>query len=290
MSDGKPVPTFPDIAPHCEQLVRAADKDRYLATLFAPADKRGPLYALYAFNAEIAGVRDRVREPMAGEIRLQWWRDVLNGERSGEAAANPVAAAVIETIGRFDLPREPLLDLVEAHSFDLYDDPMPTLVALEAYGRKTSSAVFAQAALICGARAEEAARHAGLAWRMAEMLRGFARHASRRQLFVPEEMLARHGARTEDIFVGRSRPELLQALAELRSEARRHIAAFEAQLAEMPARSAPAFLPVALVPGYLAAMERPGYDPFKTTADVPQWRRQWALWRAARRYARLMRG
>ena len=52
----------------------------------------------------------------------------------------------------------------------------------------------------------------------------------------------------------------------------------------------PAFLPVALVPGYLAAMERPGYDPFKTAVDVPQWRRQWALWRAARRYSRLMRG
>jgi phytoene synthase len=58
----------------------------------------------------------------------------------------------------------------------------------------------------------------------------------------------------------------------------------------MPAGSTPAFLRVALVPGYLAAMERPGYDPFKTTVDVPQWRRQWALWRAGRRYARLMRG
>ena len=79
---------------HCEALVRAADKDRFLATLFAPADKRGPLFALYAFNAEIASVRDRAREPMPGEIRLQWWRDVINGERTGEAAANPIAAAL----------------------------------------------------------------------------------------------------------------------------------------------------------------------------------------------------
>ena len=52
----------------------------------------------------------------------------------------------------------------------------------------------------------------------------------------------------------------------------------------------PAFLPVALVPGYLAVMERPDYDPFKAVVDVPQWRRQWVLWRAARRYSRLMRG
>src|SRR5687767_376781 len=103
---------------HCENLVRAADKDRFLATLFAPAERRGPLFALYAFNCEVVGVRDRVREPMAGEIRLQWWRDVLAGERSGEAAANPVAAALTATIARFALPAPRLIDLIEAHAFD----------------------------------------------------------------------------------------------------------------------------------------------------------------------------
>ncbi len=127
---------------HCEALVRAADKDRFLATLFAPADKRGPLFALYAFNAEIASVRDRAREPMPGEIRLQWWRDVINGERTGEAAANPIAAALIDTVARFSLPKPRLLDLIEAHAFDLYDDPMPTFDALEGYIRHTSATVF----------------------------------------------------------------------------------------------------------------------------------------------------
>ena len=127
---------------HCETLVRAADKDRYLATLFAPADKRGPLFALYAFNVEIASVRERARGPMPGEIRLQWWRDVLNGESVGEAAANPVAAALLDTIVQFSLPTQRLLDLIEAHSFDLYDDPMPTFQVLEGYARQTSGAIF----------------------------------------------------------------------------------------------------------------------------------------------------
>src|SRR5947209_14377685 len=131
---------------HCEALVRAADKDRFLTTLFASAEKRGPLFALYAFNHEIVSIRERAREPMPGEIRLQWWRDVLNGERAGEAAANPVAAAVLNTITRFHLPVSALLDLIEAHSFDLYDDPMPTMAALEGYARKTESTVFEMAA------------------------------------------------------------------------------------------------------------------------------------------------
>ena len=144
---------------HCEALVRAGDKDRYLATLFAPAGMRGPLFALYAFDAEIASVRERAREPMPGEIRLQWWRDVIDGERAGEAAANPVAAALTETVTRFALPKALLLDLIEAHAFDLYDDPMPTFEALEGYGRQTSGAIFALAARIAGARAEHVAEH-----------------------------------------------------------------------------------------------------------------------------------
>ncbi len=81
---------------HCAALVREADRDRYLATLFAPAAQRNALFALYAFNVEITRVRDLAREPMPGEIRLQWWREALTGEREGEAAAHPVAAALRE--------------------------------------------------------------------------------------------------------------------------------------------------------------------------------------------------
>jgi phytoene synthase len=271
---------------HCEQLVRTSDKDRFLATLFAPADRRGPLFALYAFNSEITGVRDRAREPMAGEIRLQWWRDVLGGERGSEAAASPVAAALLNAIARCALPTGPLADLVEAHAFDLYDDPMPTRAALEAYARKTASALFAQAARICGAArdVEDAAEHAGLAWANTDLLRNFARHASRRQIFVPAELLQSHGASVDDVLAGRTTDALLAALTQLRHEARRHLVGFEL-LPRLPQAAMPAFLPAALAPGYLAVMERKGYDPFRTAIDVPQWRRQWTLWRAARRHA-----
>src|SRR5580698_3837655 len=109
---------------HCAALVRTADRDRYLATLFAPAQHRDALFALYAFNVEISRVRDIAREPMPGEIRLQWWREVVSGERSGEAAANPVASALLATMQRHNLAVEPFVTLIEAHRFDLYDEPM----------------------------------------------------------------------------------------------------------------------------------------------------------------------
>ncbi|MDO8533514.1 MAG: squalene/phytoene synthase family protein, partial [Xanthobacteraceae bacterium] len=107
----------------CEALVREADKDRFLASLFMPAAARPHVFALYAFNVEIARVRELAREPLAGEVRLQWWREALMGSGQGDVAGNPVAAALIDTIERFDLKRDTLTALIDARQFDLYDEP-----------------------------------------------------------------------------------------------------------------------------------------------------------------------
>src|SRR5882672_2330163 len=163
---------------YCEALVRAADKDRFLATLFAPAEHRAALHALYAFNVEVARVREVVREPLAGEIRLQWWSDVLRGAGRGEVEANPVAAALLATITRYRLPVERLAALIDARRFDLYDEPMRTLADLETYADGASSSLIALAAQILNAGREPdigaLAHHAGVAHAMAGLLKAFA--------------------------------------------------------------------------------------------------------------------
>ena len=115
-----------DAFAYCAELVRTADRDRFLAPLFAPAEYRGALHALYAFNVEVTRVRDVAREPLPGEIRLQWWSEVLSGGRAGEASANPVASALLTTIERHRLAAPALTALIDAHRFDLYDEPMAT--------------------------------------------------------------------------------------------------------------------------------------------------------------------
>ena len=135
---------------HCEALVRTADRDRYLAGLFAPAAVRWHLYALYAFAGEIARVREAARGPLPGEIRLQWWRDVLAGEGRGEVSAHPVAAALLDTVARCALPKERLIALIDAHGFDLYDDAMPGLADLDAYAAQTAGTLFGLGARILG--------------------------------------------------------------------------------------------------------------------------------------------
>src|SRR5260221_9646053 len=127
---------------YCEAMIRRDDSDRWLATFFVPQPLRQYVYALYAFNLEIARVREIVSEPLLGEIRYQWWRDALATPDGADVAANPVAAALLETIERFSLPIDSLMRLIDARAFDLYDEPMEGVAAFEAYAAATTSNLF----------------------------------------------------------------------------------------------------------------------------------------------------
>src|SRR5246127_1728548 len=137
-------------ADHCAGLVRTHDFVRYASTLFVPAPERRALLALYAFNVEICRVPAQVSQPLPGEIRLQWWTDMLAGEGHGGVEGNPVAAELNLAIQNCGLPVEWLSRLVNEHQFDLYNDPMPTMAALEGYIQDTSSALFSLGAAVAG--------------------------------------------------------------------------------------------------------------------------------------------
>jgi 15-cis-phytoene synthase len=276
---------------YCAAQVREANKDRFLATLFAPERHRGPLFALYAFDAEMSEVRDRITSPLPGEVRLQWWRDVLTGTEQGDAAGNPIALALRNVVRDFTLPVPALLDLIDARTFDLYDDPMASLAALEAYAAATSAAMIKLAAQVLNDGQEpgwdQAIRHAGMANTLVVLMQQLALHSSRGQCYVPNDVLLRHGAQPADIHAGKVTAELRAALAELRGLARDHLSALMSGDVGVPGRLLPAFLPASLAPLALTEMERANADPFRPRS-APQWRRQWTLWRAARNPARFV--
>jgi 15-cis-phytoene synthase len=274
----------------CEALIRDVDKDRYLASLFAPAASRPHLFALYAFSFEVSRVREVVSEPLPGEVRLQWWRDALSVLSQGSAQSNPVSMALLDTIERFRLPVAPLVALIDARIFDLYDDPMPTVADLEGYCGETCSALIRLASLILAGGEDpggtEAAGHAGVAYAVTGLLRAFPWHAMRGQVYVPKEYLLAYGATRDDIASGRGGPGVLSAMADMRQLARHHLARTRDLRSTIAPEIAPAFLPTSLVETYLRRMEKPDYDPFTTVIQTPQWHRQWHIWRQARRAAR----
>lgn len=272
-----------DDASYCAQLVRDHDFERYAATLFMPARARRPILALYAFNTELRRIRDHVSQPLPGEIRLQWWRDLIDGDARGSVEANPVAAELMAAVSNHDLPRAELSRLVDARVFDLYDDPMLSLDMLERYCDDTASRLFSLSARILGGTSrmvEHVAHHAGIAQGLLRVIEGLPLHAARRQLYLPREMLNVAGVKEADIFAGLSTPRLQVVIGKLAAEGRGHLGRANDLLVAMPADAKRVFLPLALVRRALDSIESVG-DPF---APIPpsRLRMLWTLWRASR--------
>lgn len=271
-----------EAAGFCAELVRTHDFARYASTLLVPAAERRALLALYAFNVEISRVRVQVSQPLPGEVRLQWWTDMLAGQGHGGIEGNPVAAELLRTVERGRLPVDRLTRLITEHQFDLYNDPMPTMPALEGYLNDTASALFSMAAMVVAMPSEaieHLARHAGLAQGMAQVMASLPFDASRRQLYVPLQVLADHGCGIEDVFAGRQTPKLRAALDQFLDVAGRHVKTAFALLATVPPPVRTVFLPLALVRRDLEWMF--GHDPFVPRA-ASRFRILWTLWRASR--------
>ena len=268
-------------------LVRVADRDRYLAALYAPEDRRADLLAIYAFNAEIAGIRDRVSEALPGEIRLQWWRDVIAAKDASAGAGHPVAEALLEAIERHSLPRQAFQGYLEARIFDLYDDPMPTRGDLEGYCGETAAAVIQLSAIVldpeAAARTGELAGHAGCAQAIAGLLRLLRLHRGRGQCYMPKDVLASAGTTPEEFLIGDGGPNAPRAVAAMIALAREHLSAFERGADALPQSLRPAFLPLALTRARLTRMQGREKELLTASLDIGAWRKHWLMFRRATR-------
>jgi phytoene synthase len=271
---------------HCLEALRGTDRDRYLACLLAPAEKRGALAALFAFNAEIARVRDVVREALPGEIRLQWWRDLLEGGADGDAMANPLAAGLLACVAEHQLPVAVLTDMIDARIFDLYNDPMESRASFEGYAGETASALIQLASLVLdpatAPRSADAAGHAGVAQTVAGALMMLPIHRRRGQVYLPAELLAATGLTPQAFLEGNDKPATDRAIQAFVGLGRDHFAKARGA-GGVSAKNRAAFLPVALVPHILDAAEKAGAAVLDQPLQPSQWRRQWWMWRALRR-------
>jgi phytoene/squalene synthetase len=265
---------------YCEALVRKTDKDRYLADLFAPAPLRPHLFALHAFAHEIAKIAWSVSQPIAGQIRLQWWRDAIEAIFAGDSRAHEVVQALGLAVRAHKLPRSLFDAMIDAREHDLEPSPFTSLAALKAYADATSGHPIRLAARILGAgdTLDRAAGHAGIAYALAGLLRAIPFHAASGRSILPADLVRGAGLHVDAIRAGEGGPDFRALVANLADAARAEWRT--ARGTSMSRAYLPAFLPAALVPLYLKALLRPGNDLFRDVPDVPVYRRQIAMLRA----------
>jgi phytoene synthase len=178
-------------------FARRHDPDRFLCAIFAPQQTREGLFALIAFNHELARAREAAKTPLIALMRLQWWRDAVEDAAAGKPArrhevAGPLHAAI--SAGAFDA--DSLRAMIDAREAEAEEEGIPTEAALGAYLRGTAGGFAVAAGRLLGAPPAllPALQEAGAAYGLAGVLRSVAVLAAQGRCLLPQEALA-----TEDL-------------------------------------------------------------------------------------------
>jgi NADH dehydrogenase [ubiquinone] 1 alpha subcomplex assembly factor 6 len=280
--------TEADIA-YCADQVRRHDPDRYLLALLAPADARPALLAVYAFNIEIAKIRESVTEAMLGEIRLQWWRDTLDILYDGRRREHAVARLLGAAIRRHDLSRQCFDRLIEGRASDLDRRAPGTMDDLLRYAEATSAPLVHLALETMEARDDAsfaAGTHAGTAWALAGLIRAMPAHRAAGWHYLPQDRCRANGLDLHRAMEGEGREALVATIRDVAEAAESEIATAREMRSRVSRPAVPALLPATFAASCLRSLRRAGYDPYDSRVASPPPMMAWrlALRRAVGRY------
>jgi phytoene synthase len=253
-------------------LVRRQDPDRFLTALFAPPEPREALLLLYGFNIEIAKTREVVTEPIIGQIRLQWWRDAIEGIYAGKVLPHPLVRGLASAIARHALEAGCFERLIAAREQDLAEEGPADLAGLVDYAEATAGSLALLAAQILGVRdaaADKAGRALGTAWGLVGLLRAVPFHAGQRRLYLPRDLLQAAGAKTGRLFDRGPGAGIEPVVRQVAEEARRHLALARLEGRNLPRAALPVLLLARLADIHLTALARAKYDPFALPRERP---------------------
>jgi phytoene synthase len=270
---------------YCGEQVRRYDHDRFLTALFAPAPRRDDLLALYAFNLEIAKIRETVTEPMLGRIRLQWWRETLEGFERGEVRPHAVAEPLAETVRRHGLSAAQLGRLIAGREHDVEPEPPADLPALEDYVADTSATLVELALTVLDGGhpvALAAARHIGIAHGLAGLLLAVPFRAAYGRVDLPQDLLDEAGLHAGRVKEAKGDARLAKILRVIALRAAHHLGEARRHRRQVPRQALPALLPAIVAERALKRLAAVDYDPF-ALAGRPDGglslRLGWSAWR-----------
>ncbi|MEQ9111360.1 MAG: phytoene/squalene synthase family protein [Rhodospirillaceae bacterium] len=272
---------------YCASLVERHNRDRFLTALFAPVAVRERLMTLYAFNVEIARIRETVTEPMIGQMRLQWWRDTLTAisEGKGPPKGHPVAESLADLVEGMKLSATYFHDLLAAREQDMEDEPPGTLDDLVEYCRGTSATLSHLALEALDVKDEKthfAAENVGIAWALTGIARAVHFYAAAGRTFLPGEALTAHGLAIQDLQDPKTIGPAQGIIRDICALAHHHLQIARENRRAIDLRGLPVLLPATISTAYLKTLKEAEYkiaDPRVALQKAPVARLWWNAWR-----------
>ena len=269
----------------CGELVRTHDPDRYLCCLFASPHHREALFSLYAFNYEVARISEVVSETLLGHIRLQWWRESLDGIQTGHPRAHEVVKALAGVFYDVGLDREPFDAVLDAREADLQPIPFKTFEDLLHYAQHTSGVLARVGCRVVGLQCQTvimAAEEIATAWALVGSLRATPFLARSKRLMLPLEVLEVRGGQVGDHHAMRDVPAIRETCQEVGANATRLLTSARDKVSNgMLGTARPILLLARLATLYLERLERAGWNPYDPAINAPMPLKSWSLWWAA---------
>lgn len=265
----------------CGRIVRDLDRDRYLTAVIAPPEVREALFALYAFNVEVAKTREMVSDPMMGQIRLQWWRDSIDGVYEGNERRHEVVTPLGETVRRHELDRDLFFRIIDSRERDLADEPPATVAELERYADVSAGTLLLLALRIAAPgssdEVEEAVRGIGIAWALIGIARAVPFLARSRTTLLPDDLVAAAGVEKGLLWELKVHPGLSRAVEMLCAKASDRLRAARAVRRDVPKPALPILRSTAILDSHLRVLKRASYNPFDARVVLGSPLRQWRL-------------
>lgn len=263
----------------CAAVVKRFDPDRFFCSLFAPPAERKALLAVYAFNVEVATIRERVREPLLGHIRLQWWAEAIEAVYAGRPPHHPVSRELAVAVERFALSSEHFERLLATRAFDLEDAPPLDLEALIAYAEGSSGPLASLALQILSVDDSVVAivaRDIAIAWALIGLMRAVPFHARTRRSYLPQALVAATGLDLNQLFKRAAAGDraavpvgLAKVVETIITDAEERLRSARSHRGAVIKRALPATLPAILADDYLRRLRRAMFDPFDPRVHAP---------------------
>ncbi|XP_003741671.1 NADH dehydrogenase (ubiquinone) complex I, assembly factor 6 [Galendromus occidentalis] len=253
-------------AAYCADLVKKLDYENYLCTLLLKGDTRRAAFAIRAFNAELASIRDQVTNVTTSQGRFVFWRETINRIYGGVSPQHPVALELLWVLSsaQSTINKQWFSRLIESREANAKNSAFESLTATETYAESSVTPVYYLILESQGFKSidcDHTASHLGKAQGLTNMIRAVPYHASKGHCYLPMDLMAKHGLSQERLLRA-PQAGLEELLFEVAADAHLHVEKASKELKKLPRAVHDLYLPLICLQDFLERIRRAKFNIF----------------------------